>query len=143
MLLSTQATRRAGAGAEFLTGRHPGGQWDAQDTGFRDGSREAAQAGTGVGVGVSACTRTVSPPAPRVRDHGGVSLVASETMRTTQRSQVSRAVSSHGGERSCHRPAQLGAEAPRHWVQRGHRGSASHTGHLLILASANRLPTGG
>ena len=36
--------------------------------------------------------------APRARDHGGVSLVARETMRTTQSSQVSRALSSHGGD---------------------------------------------
>ena len=66
MLLSTQATRQVGGGGRGLSSLQGGTQeeqWDTQDTGFRDGSRETAQAGTGVGVGVSACTRTVSPPA--------------------------------------------------------------------------------
>ena len=122
MLLSTQATR--GRGPSSLQSRTQEEKWDAQDTGFQDGSRETAQAGPGWGWCRSACTRTISPPTPHVRDHSRVSLVASETMRTTQR------VTS---EQSCQQPtegsaaatgrAQLGAKAPRHgagWTPGGH-----------------------
>lgn len=118
-----------GWGLSSLQSRTQEEKWDAQDTGFREGRRETAQAGDRGGDGCrSTCMGTISPPAPGVSDHGGVSLVASETMRTTQRIT---------SEHSCQQPAE-GSAAGHRLGSAGCRGPSTWRGVDTGGASATQ-----
>ena len=71
-----------------------------------------------MGMGVAAHAWGPShPPPPRVSDHGGMSLVVSETMRTTQRVTSEHSCQEPAeGSTAGHRLGSAGCRGPSTWL---------------------------